>query len=153
MKTDPSGRVALVTGGGRGIGRSIDLALADAGARVFLTARSADQLEGTARDIRERGHEAELLPADVASEEGMVNISSVVGFKGYPNQAAYAASKHAVMGITKSLAVEAQPHAVSRRCFPARWRPCSSYFPFRIRQQSTKFVSDAVPARRSESCE
>jgi len=42
----------------------------------------------------------------------IINISSVVGFKGYANQAAYAASKHAVMGITKSLAVEAQPHGI-----------------------------------------
>lgn len=38
----------------------------------------------------------------------IINISSVVGFKGYPNQSAYTASKHAVMGITKSLAVEAR---------------------------------------------
>ena len=42
----------------------------------------------------------------------IVNISSVVGFKGYPNQAAYTATKHAVMGLTKSLAVEAQPHGI-----------------------------------------
>jgi 3-oxoacyl-[acyl-carrier protein] reductase len=38
----------------------------------------------------------------------IINISSVVGFKGYPKQSAYTASKHAVMGLTKSLAVEAQ---------------------------------------------
>lgn len=38
----------------------------------------------------------------------IINISSVVGFKGYPNQAAYTASKHAVMGLTKSLAAETQ---------------------------------------------
>jgi len=42
----------------------------------------------------------------------IINISSVVGFKGYPNQAAYTASKHAVMGLTKSLAVEAQEHGI-----------------------------------------
>ena len=42
----------------------------------------------------------------------IINIASVVGFKGYPNQSAYAASKHGVMGITKSLAVEAQEHAI-----------------------------------------
>jgi 3-oxoacyl-[acyl-carrier protein] reductase len=179
MKANLSGKVALVTGAGRGIGRSISLALADAGARLFLTARTADQLEGTAREIRARGHEAEYLPAEVSSEDGVqavfgacakrfgrldilvnnagvgisgpladfpaksfdtlmavnvkglflccqqamrtmvparrgyiVNISSVVGFKGYANQAAYTASKHAVMGITKSLAVEAQPHGI-----------------------------------------
>jgi 3-oxoacyl-[acyl-carrier protein] reductase len=42
----------------------------------------------------------------------IINLSSVVGFKGYPNQSAYTASKHAIMGITKSLAVEAQKHNI-----------------------------------------
>lgn len=42
----------------------------------------------------------------------IINVSSVVGFKGYPHQAAYTASKHAVMGLTKSLAVELQPHGI-----------------------------------------
>ncbi|HEY59539.1 MAG TPA: SDR family oxidoreductase [Anaerolineae bacterium] len=38
----------------------------------------------------------------------IINISSVVGFKGYVNQSAYTASKHAVVGLTKSLAAEVQ---------------------------------------------
>lgn len=42
----------------------------------------------------------------------IINIASVVGFKGYPSQSAYTASKHAVMGMTKSLAVEAQAYGV-----------------------------------------
>ena len=42
----------------------------------------------------------------------IINISSVVGLKGYPNQAAYTASKHAVVGMTKSLAVEAQENNI-----------------------------------------
>jgi 3-oxoacyl-[acyl-carrier protein] reductase len=42
----------------------------------------------------------------------IINISSVVGLKGYPDQSIYAATKHGVMGITKSLAVEAQPHGI-----------------------------------------
>jgi len=42
----------------------------------------------------------------------IINISSVVGFKGYPYQSVYTATKHGVMGITKSLAVEAQPHGI-----------------------------------------
>lgn len=42
----------------------------------------------------------------------IINIASVVGFKGYVHQAAYTASKHGIMGLTKSLAVEAQPHDV-----------------------------------------
>jgi 3-oxoacyl-[acyl-carrier protein] reductase len=42
----------------------------------------------------------------------IINLSSVMGFRGYPNQAGYVASKHAVTGLTKSLAVEAQPHGI-----------------------------------------
>jgi 3-oxoacyl-[acyl-carrier protein] reductase len=42
----------------------------------------------------------------------IINISSVVGFRGYPDQAAYTASKHGIMGLTKSLSIEAQPHGI-----------------------------------------
>lgn len=42
----------------------------------------------------------------------IINLASVVGFRGYASQGAYAASKHAVMGLTKSLALEAQPDGV-----------------------------------------
>jgi 3-oxoacyl-[acyl-carrier protein] reductase len=42
----------------------------------------------------------------------IINVSSVVGFKGYPKQSAYTATKHAVMGLTKSLAVEVQEHNI-----------------------------------------
>lgn len=42
----------------------------------------------------------------------IINIASVVGFKGYPRQAGYTMSKHGVMGLTKSLAVEAQTYGI-----------------------------------------
>jgi 3-oxoacyl-[acyl-carrier protein] reductase len=42
----------------------------------------------------------------------IINISSMQGIKAYPNQSAYAASKHGVMGITKSLAAEAQKYNI-----------------------------------------
>jgi 3-oxoacyl-[acyl-carrier protein] reductase len=42
----------------------------------------------------------------------IVNVSSVVGVKGYANQAAYSASKHAVMGMTKALAREVQADGI-----------------------------------------
>jgi 3-oxoacyl-[acyl-carrier protein] reductase len=49
----------------------------------------------------------ELLPLIKKSERGfIINISSVVGVKGYPMQSAYTASKHALRGMTKSLAEE-----------------------------------------------
>jgi 3-oxoacyl-[acyl-carrier protein] reductase len=179
MMVDLSGKVALVTGAGRGIGRSISLALAASGASVFLTARSEDQLAAVAGEIREKGGKVEHRAADISSGQNVeevfrslgerfarldilvnnaglgfagplaefpvekfdtlmavnaravflccqqamrmmaparagyiVNICSVVGFKGYVNQAAYTASKHAVLGITRSLAAEAQPHGI-----------------------------------------
>ncbi|MBV9880755.1 MAG: SDR family oxidoreductase [Gemmatirosa sp.] len=60
------GRVALVTGAGSGIGAATARRLARAGARVALVSRSADDLESVAADIRGRGGEARVAPADVA---------------------------------------------------------------------------------------
>ena len=56
----------------------------------------------------------EALKMMVPVREGyIINISSVVGIKGYPNHSAYAASKHGVMGLTKSLAAEVQEYGIN----------------------------------------
>ena len=59
------GKRALVTGGSRGFGRVIALALAEAGADVVLAARDPDALEKTADEVRERGRQAWIFAADV----------------------------------------------------------------------------------------
>ena len=64
------GRRALVTGAGRGIGRGIALALAEAGAAVTLCARSADEIEAVAEEIRATGGTADTLPLDVTDSAG-----------------------------------------------------------------------------------
>jgi 3-oxoacyl-[acyl-carrier protein] reductase len=173
MKLD--GKVALVTGGGRGIGRACAVALASEGASAAVTARSAHELQETVQLINEAGGEGVAVPADVSNKdeveqmvhtvaEGLgpvdilvnnagvarfapvaeaaeddwrlmldvnlfgtlyctqavlpsmierqrgwiINISSSSGLKGYPNQAGYCASKHAVNGFAKALALETQ---------------------------------------------
>jgi NAD(P)-dependent dehydrogenase (short-subunit alcohol dehydrogenase family) len=58
--------VAVVTGAGRGLGRSIALALAAAGARVALSARRAADLEAVAAEVADEGGQALPVPADVA---------------------------------------------------------------------------------------
>ena len=59
------GRIALVSGAGRGIGRSIAFALAGAGAEVLLMARTRDEIEQAAAEIRESGGQARAVPCDV----------------------------------------------------------------------------------------
>lgn len=62
-------RVAIVTGGGRGIGRDIALLFADEGAKVTVAARSADQIESVVKEINDKGGHAIGVGVDVARED------------------------------------------------------------------------------------
>ena len=72
MATDLSGKTALITGAGRGIGRAISLGLGGAGARVVLLARTAAQLDETRTLLLGEGvpeERIQVVPADLADEE------------------------------------------------------------------------------------
>jgi len=176
-----TGRTAIVTGAGRGIGAAIATALDAAGARVALVARSRDQLEETARRLANdplvviadlgtpdgphaavaAAHEAfggridvlvnnagiglrkesetltvdeldevwnvnvrsallattAVLPAMIAAGAGsIISISSISGLRGAPRRAVYAASKAALDGMTRSLAMEYGPRGIRANC-------------------------------------
>jgi 7-alpha-hydroxysteroid dehydrogenase len=68
------GKVAIVTGAGRGIGASIARTFADAGANVVLTARTKEQLDEVAADVRAAGREALVIPADVNDNDVLEEI-------------------------------------------------------------------------------
>ena len=177
-KYDLTGKRALITGAGGGIGRAIAVRLAESGMKLALVGRDAQKLVRTAA-LTGRPLDMLVLPADLSKPKSIddimrimtghfkgldllvnnagaalncpfeqiteedydrlmtinakvpfqlcqrtlpllrtsecptiVNIASVVAHKGYVQQAAYAASKHALLGMTKSLAKEVAPEGI-----------------------------------------
>lgn len=175
-----SGSVAVVTGGGQGIGAAVARALAAEGAAVVLAARNADRIERVAGAIKKAGGKAWAVPCDVTDaasvhalavaagrragvvdilvnnagaahsaplakttledwnrvltvnatgtflctqaflpamvlrkQGSIVNVASVAGLAGARYIAAYAAAKHAVIGLTRSVAAELEGTGVT----------------------------------------
>ena len=180
MLIELRGRTALVSGASRGIGRTIALALAEAGADVALTARNPSDLELVAGQVRARGVRAVALACDITQADQVsrlpgeleasfgqisilvnnagyaeshkflnhpddlwqrhlevnltgtfrmsralapsmvaggwgriINIASVAGKVGGRYTAAYTASKHGVLGLTRTLALELAAHNIT----------------------------------------
>ncbi len=73
-----AGRIALVTGASRGLGKAMALALADAGAILALTARDQEALDSVAKLIRDCGGRAEVFLADATSEAAVQSLEAEV---------------------------------------------------------------------------
>ncbi len=70
------GKVAVVTGAGKGIGRGIAKALAEAGADVVVSSRSKSDLDTLVAEIEQLGRRALALPADVTSTEELAHLAA-----------------------------------------------------------------------------
>ena len=69
-------KVALITGGGTGIGKGIALAYADEGAAVVVAARDVSRLEDTVKQIQAKGGKAKAVKVDIGEPEQVKNLIS-----------------------------------------------------------------------------
>ena len=125
------GKTAIVTGGGRGIGRAISLGFAGEGAAVVVAARSLDQTDAVANEIRQFGGRAIPVQCDVANEEmvkALVDrtISEFGSVQILVNNAGIGTARP-VWGLTRSAFEEVlQVNLVgSFLCTKYVWRPMS----------------------------
>ncbi|MCU1259949.1 MAG: short-chain dehydrogenase/reductase [Bryobacterales bacterium] len=172
-------KLALITGGSKGLGRAMALALAEEGAKIALVSRDREKLESVAAEVRAAGSEALVFVADVTSEEDVMrlerevssygkidilinnaginirkniteftleewnrvqntnltsvfllcrsfvphmrgkgygrilNMTSIMSHVSLPGRAAYSSSKTALLGLTRALALELAPDAIT----------------------------------------
>jgi NAD(P)-dependent dehydrogenase (short-subunit alcohol dehydrogenase family) len=99
------GKVGIVTGSGSGLGEASAKQLAERGARMVVVDVDRDAADRVAAEIRAAGGHAAAFGCDI-SKLAIVNMASTAGVQAHPTRAAYAASKHGVIGLTRSAAVE-----------------------------------------------
>ena len=174
------GKVALITGASKGLGKAMAMALGSAGAKIALVSRNVEQLNATARALEDAGAEARVFPADVSEEQQVqklerdvlaafgkvhilinnaginvrkplveftleewqrvlntnltsvflmcrsfiphmkgagygriLNMTSIMSWVSLPGRAAYSASKTALLGVTRALALELAGDAIT----------------------------------------
>jgi NAD(P)-dependent dehydrogenase (short-subunit alcohol dehydrogenase family) len=127
------GKVALITGSGRGIGAGIARMFAQAGASVAITGRTVSEVEATADAIREAGGKAAAFPVDIADQtqlpaliDGIVKefggLDILVNNAGGANSSAFVDTRieelerhfHLIVSISFELARLALPHMLDR---------------------------------------
>jgi NAD(P)-dependent dehydrogenase (short-subunit alcohol dehydrogenase family) len=175
-----AGKVALITGANRGLGKAMALALAGEGANIALVARDREALQKTAEEVWRTGSGAQVFQADVTSEEQVlrlekevaeafgrvqilvnnaginirkqlieftldewrrvvdtsltstflmcrafvphmqgsgygrvINLASIMAHVSMPGRSAYSASKSAILGLTRALALELAPEGIT----------------------------------------
>ena len=73
-KFSVAGKVAIVTGSGRGLGKGIAMGLAEAGADIVVVARTVAEIEETAAEVRKIGRKALTVPTDVRESDQIDNM-------------------------------------------------------------------------------
>ena len=69
-----AGKIAMVTGSGRGLGRAMALAMAEAGADLVITARTLGEIESVGKEVEQRGRRAFVMPCDVTKTDDVESM-------------------------------------------------------------------------------
>ncbi|MET8311340.1 3-oxoacyl-ACP reductase family protein [Micromonospora sp. NPDC005173] len=213
--TNLHGKVAIVTGAGRGLGRSMAAALVEAGASVTVAARTASELDAFVEEAKEAGGQALACPTDITDEAAVermiaatvetfgrvdvlvnnsgivastplldqssaewdrvlatnlrgtflatraagrhmvaqgagkvINIASNFALQGVANHAAYSASKAAVIGFTRSIAMEWARSGVQVNAIAPGYFATPLNAEMREDADAMAKVVRAIPARR-----
>ena len=147
---DLSGRAALVTGGGRGIGRHIAIGLAEAGARVFVASRKRASCEEVAAEIQRCGGTAQAFEADLSDPASCAGLMEQVLGAPDAEQAviAYNAPKGAVVSLTIDLAVKLAPRGIRVNCLAPGPFDTSMMDHIRNDPQRLRASLSTIPLRR-----
>jgi len=119
MEISFENKVALVTGAGSGMGLVTAKAFAESGAAVVLGDHHFESVDIASKQLVAQGHKAlacmkyELRQMRKQGSGAIVNNSSLGGLVGLPGRAIYHASKHGVLGLTKSAALEYAARGIS----------------------------------------
>jgi len=77
MKKLLEGKYALITGGGRGLGRAVALEFANSGANVAIAARTKSELDNTVKEIKKFNVKGLSIPVDLSTLEGVANCADI----------------------------------------------------------------------------
>ena len=136
-----AGRVAIVTGAGRGIGRAISFALGDAGATVVLASRTQSELYETAQLLQERGNKYSIITADV-SDWGSVQ-SLIAGVIEEYGQVHFLVNNAGIQGAIGPL-VETEPELWAKTIqvnLLGTYYCCKAVLPYMIRQHYGSIIN------------
>jgi gluconate 5-dehydrogenase len=167
---DLRGKTALVTGGSRGLGLQLAQALGEAGAKLILSSRKAEDLVAATAELKSQGLDVDWIAADCSKDKVMnlnvrgyfilsqhiakhsmiarrtgriINLASIAGLGGNPkgmNTVAYNTSKGAVINFTRALACEWGQYNITVNAI------CPGFFPSRMTMGTLKAMGEETLA-------
>ena len=146
------GKVAIISGGNTGLGQGYAVAMAEAGADVFIPTFGEQGWDDTRKLIEDRGQRVEFMQADL-TKEGIADkvvseamIGSMLSFQGGKFIPSYTAAKHGVAGLTKAFASEMAAYNVQVNAIAPGYIKTANTEPIRADESRNNEILGRIPA-------